>query len=165
MLMPHEVPYVNLLRSRGVMLEPETFDKLARWMPAPPPDRVGHINKKAAASISTSGAAARQLAQQLHRHLATAVSKDSHASKLATDAFRSFTRAYATHSGDLKRVFAIRNLHLGHVAHSFCLIDSPTTVASSGSALDRKRRKHKASEAAQTERWKKMKHAARHVSS
>lgn len=41
--------------------------------------------------------------------------------RLAEDAFRSFVRAYATHSTELKPIFHIKSLHLGHVAHSFAL--------------------------------------------
>ena len=31
-------------------------------------------------------------------------------------AFRSFVRAYATHSSDTKGIFRVQSLHLGHVA-------------------------------------------------
>ncbi len=34
---------------------------------------------------------------------------------------RRFTRAYATHPSSVKDVFHVKRLHLGHVAHSFCL--------------------------------------------
>ena len=58
----------------------------------------------------------------------------------------------------------VRNLHLGHVAHAFCLTETPTLVGSSGSAADRKRRKREQSAAAEADRRKKMKRAARKVS-
>ncbi|KAG2489609.1 hypothetical protein HYH03_011889 [Edaphochlamys debaryana] len=168
-LMPHEVPYVNLLRSRGVMLESESLDSLARWLPTPPEDALmsGGAGGKRAAKVARTAAegAARQLAQHFHRTLSTAVSRDPHAAKLSNDAFRSYVRAYATHSGDIKRVFAVRNLHLGHVAHSFCQLETPTTLGNSGSQMDRKRRKREAAEAAQEQRRKKMKYAARRVTS
>ncbi|KAG2442452.1 hypothetical protein HXX76_002538 [Chlamydomonas incerta] len=169
-LMPHEVPYVNLLRSRGVMLEALGWDGLTRFMPTPTFDPEGgggggggKISKKMAAAAEGLGSAgaARQLAAQLHRQLSGAVARDPHAAQLASDAFRSYVRAYATHSGDLKRVFAVRNLHLGHVAHAFCLTETPTLVGSSGSAADRKRRKREQSAAAEADRRKKMKRAAR----
>ncbi|GLI69279.1 hypothetical protein VaNZ11_013855 [Volvox africanus] len=167
LLMPHEIPYVNLLRSRGVLLEQVQLDKLARWMPAPQPDQVRLVKGKSSNSRDSGGAsggAARQLAQQLHRHVSMAVSHDPHAAKLANNAYRSFVRAYATHSGDVKRVFAVRNLHLGHVAHSFCLIETPTRLGSSASAADRKRRKWEAAATQKEERRRKMKRAAQRVS-
>ncbi|GFR40715.1 hypothetical protein Agub_g1322 [Astrephomene gubernaculifera] len=167
LLMPHEVPYVSLLRSRGVMLEQEHLDKLARWLPTPPPEAAGEGGMKrrlkGGASDSGGACAARQLAQHFHRHLSVAVSRDPHAAKLATDAFRSYVRAYATHSGDVKRWFAVRNLHLGHVAHAFCLRETPTAMGSSGAVADRKRRKREAVAAQEQERYKKMKRAAKRI--
>ena len=44
----------------------------------------------------------------------------------ARQAFRSYVRAYATHSGDSKGVFRVQLLHLGHVAKSFALRESPS---------------------------------------
>lgn len=40
---------------------------------------------------------------------------------LASDAFRSFVRAYATHTSETKKAFHVRNLHLGHVAFAHAL--------------------------------------------
>lgn len=40
---------------------------------------------------------------------------------LASDAFRSFVRAYATHTAETKKAFHVRNLHLGHVAFAHAL--------------------------------------------
>lgn len=79
------------------------------------------------------------------------------------DAFRSYVRAYATHTGEIKRVFAVRNLHLGHVAHAFCLLETPSMLGQSGSAADRKRRKAEAALKGEAERKKKMRKAAREV--
>lgn len=46
-------------------------------------------------------------------------------------AFRSFVRAYATHSTDTKGIFAVQSVHLGHVAKSFGLRESPKALRSS----------------------------------
>lgn len=46
----------------------------------------------------------------------------------ARQAFRSFVRAYATHSADTKGIFRVQSLHLGHVAKSFGLRESPTAL-------------------------------------
>lgn len=37
-------------------------------------------------------------------------------------------RAYATHSVDTKGIFAVQQLHLGHVAKSFGLVDLPKAI-------------------------------------
>jgi len=44
-------------------------------------------------------------------------------------AFQSFIRAYATYPADLKRIFHIKNLHLGHVAKSFALAETPKKIS------------------------------------
>jgi len=44
---------------------------------------------------------------------------------LAIKAFQSYLRSYATHVKATKKIFHIRNLHLGHVSKSFGLADTP----------------------------------------
>ena len=51
----------------------------------------------------------------------SAVGKDPGLRELACSAFRSFVRAYATHPAKLRKIFHVKRLHLGHVAHSFAL--------------------------------------------
>ncbi|KAK6147597.1 hypothetical protein DH2020_018509 [Rehmannia glutinosa] len=48
--------------------------------------------------------------------------------KLAKDAFSSWVRAYTAHRGELKRIFMVKKLHLGHVAKSFALKEQPSIV-------------------------------------
>jgi len=48
---------------------------------------------------------------------------------VARAAFQSFVRAYATYPADLKRIFHVRNLHLGHVAKSFALAETPSKIS------------------------------------
>jgi hypothetical protein len=43
-------------------------------------------------------------------------------------AFRSYIRAYATHSTETKAIFNVQSLHLGHVAKSFGLQDNPKNL-------------------------------------
>nr|XP_004485291.3 LOW QUALITY PROTEIN: probable ATP-dependent RNA helicase DDX31 [Dasypus novemcinctus] len=47
----------------------------------------------------------------------------------AKKALQSFIRAYATYPRELKHIFHIRSLHLGHVAKSFGLRDAPTNLS------------------------------------
>lgn len=58
---------------------------------------------------------------ELQKQLMMAVAESLEVQRLAEDAFRSFTRAYAAHPSSIKDVFHVRKLHLGHVAHSFAL--------------------------------------------
>ncbi|KAM6169971.1 ATP-dependent DNA helicase DDX31 [Rhynchocyon petersi] len=47
----------------------------------------------------------------------------------AKKALQSFIRAYATYPKELKHIFHVRSLHLGHVAKSFGLRDAPTNLS------------------------------------
>ncbi|XP_036710760.1 probable ATP-dependent RNA helicase DDX31 isoform X2 [Balaenoptera musculus] len=55
----------------------------------------------------------------------------------AKKALQSFIRAYATYPRELKHIFHVRSLHLGHVAKSFGLRDAPKNL----SALATKKKK------------------------
>lgn len=44
-------------------------------------------------------------------------------------AYQSFVRAYATYPSDLKHIFHIKNLHLGHVAKCFALRETPKEMS------------------------------------
>ncbi|CAA6659292.1 unnamed protein product [Spirodela intermedia] len=50
---------------------------------------------------------------------------------LAKSAFCSWVRAYTAHKGELKRIFMVRKLHLGHVARSFGLKEQPSLLGRS----------------------------------
>jgi ATP-dependent RNA helicase DDX31/DBP7 len=62
---------------------------------------------------------------------------------LAVDAFRSYVRAYAAHRGELKSIFQVRKLHLGHVAKSFGLRDAPSLFGKSLNKQSAKREKER----------------------
>lgn len=59
------------------------------------------------------------------------------------DAFRSYVRAYAAHRGELKSIFQVRSLHLGHVAKSFGLRDAPSLFGKSINKQNLKREKER----------------------
>lgn len=61
--------------------------------------------------------------------------------KLAKDAFCSWVRAYTAHRGELKRIFQVKKLHLGHVAKSFALKDQPSLVGKSMQMQTKKRKR------------------------
>lgn len=64
----------------------------------------------------------------LHEDLEGKVAASSALRELALEAFQAFLRAYSIHAGELKAAFAVRSLHLGHVARSFALKDAPRSV-------------------------------------
>ncbi|KAL6974639.1 DEAD-box ATP-dependent RNA helicase 17 [Sarracenia purpurea var. burkii] len=61
--------------------------------------------------------------------------------KLANKAFCSWVRAYTAHRGELKRIFMVKKLHLGHVARSFALKEQPSLVGQSFRMLTKKRKR------------------------
>ncbi|KAH9702929.1 DEAD-box ATP-dependent RNA helicase 17 [Citrus sinensis] len=61
--------------------------------------------------------------------------------KLAKDAFCSWVRAYTAHRGELKRIFTLKKLHLGHVAKSFALKEQPSLVGKSFQKQSKKRKR------------------------
>ncbi|KAJ8764178.1 hypothetical protein K2173_005103 [Erythroxylum novogranatense] len=60
--------------------------------------------------------------------------------KLAQTAFCSWVRAYTAHRGELKRIFMVKKLHLGHVAKSFALKQQPSLVGKSFQRQSKKRK-------------------------
>ncbi|KAH7548230.1 hypothetical protein JRO89_XS14G0086500 [Xanthoceras sorbifolium] len=61
--------------------------------------------------------------------------------QLAKDAFCSWVRAYTAHRGDLKGIFMVKKLHLGHVAKSFALKEQPSLVGRSFQMQSKKRKR------------------------
>ncbi|GAV67793.1 DEAD domain-containing protein/Helicase_C domain-containing protein/DUF4217 domain-containing protein [Cephalotus follicularis] len=61
--------------------------------------------------------------------------------KLAQKAFCSWVRAYTAHRGELKRIFMVKKLHLGHVAKSFALKQQPSLVGKSFQLQTNKRKR------------------------
>jgi hypothetical protein len=64
----------------------------------------------------------------LQRRFERVVLSNKFLSGAAQQAFRSYIRAYATHSLDTKGIFKIQFLHLGHVAKSFALRENPSNL-------------------------------------
>lgn len=60
---------------------------------------------------------------------------------LAKNAFSSWVRAYTAHRGELKRIFVVKKLHLGHVAKSFGLKEQPSLVNKSLQKQSKKRKR------------------------
>ncbi|XP_025112467.1 probable ATP-dependent RNA helicase DDX31 [Pomacea canaliculata] len=57
------------------------------------------------------------------------VLRDPNMQTLAAKGYQSFVRAYATYTTSLKKMFAIKDLHLGHVAKSFALRQTPSHLS------------------------------------
>ncbi|RLM99525.1 DEAD-box ATP-dependent RNA helicase 17 isoform X1 [Panicum miliaceum] len=75
------------------------------------------------------------------RSLEGFVAAEEATKKLARDAFCSWVRAYTAHRGELKKIFMVKKLHLGHVARSFGLKEQPSLVGRSHQVQLKKRKK------------------------
>lgn len=130
-LQPIELDYLKELQKHGVPLNElsvqnvldhiqvrgRTYNKQAKW----------------SALDMHPGALAMQKA------LESFIMMEESMKQLAKDAFCSFVRAYAAHRGDLKKIFQVKQLHLGHVAKSFGLKDQPSLVGKSFNKQAKKR--------------------------
>ncbi|XP_064616865.1 probable ATP-dependent RNA helicase DDX31 [Liolophura sinensis] len=56
------------------------------------------------------------------------VHHDKELFQLSQKAYQSFVKAYATYPAHLKSIFHVKNLHLGHLAKSFALRDTPKDI-------------------------------------
>lgn len=113
-LLPSETGYVSVLREQGLNL-----------------DEVDHL--KVLHKLTRADAAGRTLEEacsELQSRLEAFVDSSTDLRTLAAVAFQSFVRAYSTHARDVKTIFHVRSLHLGHLAKAFGLRLVPTALAS-----------------------------------
>ncbi|KAK6147632.1 hypothetical protein DH2020_018544 [Rehmannia glutinosa] len=118
-LQPVEVDYLKDLEKHGVTLTEYPLQKLLSSFPL---YRLKpQVNKFVSIEMHPWLVA-------LQRALESFVSAEPKVKKLAKDAFSSWVRAYTAHRGELKRIFMVKKLHLGHVAKSFALKEQPSIV-------------------------------------
>ncbi|GAU49363.1 hypothetical protein TSUD_375520 [Trifolium subterraneum] len=77
----------------------------------------------------------------LQKALESFISSKPKMEELAKKAFCSWVRAYTAHRGDLKIIFMVKKLHLGHVAKSFALKQQPSLVGKSFQNQTKKRKR------------------------
>jgi len=108
-LSPGEGTFVDVMASHGIRMSPlsleAAFDRAFKGKGGPPVTPL-----------------------TLHERLESVVTKSPQLHEAALKAFQGFVRAYSTHAGELRAVFQVRTLHLGHVARSFSLHDAPRTI-------------------------------------
>lgn len=71
----------------------------------------------------------RLIEMALQRHFESIMLDDEAMAMLAATAWQAFLRAYQTHCKESRKAFQVKKLHLGHVAKSFGLKESPSRVA------------------------------------
>ncbi|CAA2971868.1 DEAD-box ATP-dependent RNA helicase 17 isoform X1 [Olea europaea subsp. europaea] len=136
-LQPVEIDYLKDLEKHGVML---TEYPLLKLLDSFPLHRLKLPIKKLL-SVEMH-----PWVLSLQKALESLISTESTLKNLAKNAFRSWVRAYTAHRGELKQIFMVKKLHLGHVAKSFALKEQPSVVNKSFQKQIKKRRrdeKHK----------------------
>ncbi|KAL3830062.1 hypothetical protein ACJIZ3_018864 [Penstemon smallii] len=116
-LQPVEVDYLKDLEKHGVMLTEYPLLKLLSSFPL---NSLRHQVKKFVTLEM------HPWVLTLQRALESFISSEPKIKKLAQDAFCSWVRAYTAHRGELKQIFMVKKLHLGHVAKSFALKEQPS---------------------------------------
>ncbi|XP_031271266.1 DEAD-box ATP-dependent RNA helicase 17-like isoform X2 [Pistacia vera] len=131
-LQPIEVDYLQDLEKHGVLLTEYPLLKVLDGFPL-----YGHV-PRVKKFVSTES---HPWVLTLQKALESFVSAEPKMKKLAQNAFCSWVRAYTAHRGELKRMFMVKKLHLGHVAKSFALKEQPSLVGKSFQSQSKKRKR------------------------
>ena len=104
MVQEHETKFLDYLNKKGLMM----------------------INLNHVDVISKETFGDFSYADEINRRLEKFIESDKDYFNSAANAYMSFMRAYASHPN--KTIFSVKNLHYGHLAKSFGLKDSPTSL-------------------------------------
>ncbi|XP_015080545.1 DEAD-box ATP-dependent RNA helicase 17 [Solanum pennellii] len=129
-LQPIETDYLPGLEKHGVTLTEYPLQKLLDSFPL-----FGiRFHPKNFVSVDTH-----PWVVSLQKALESFTSSELKMKKMAQNAFCSWVRAYTAHRGELKGIFMVKKLHLGHVARSFALKEQPSLVNKSLQKQTKKR--------------------------
>ncbi|KAK4713805.1 hypothetical protein R3W88_019712 [Solanum pinnatisectum] len=129
-LQPVETDYLPGLEKHGVTLTEYPLQKLLDSFPL-----FGiRYHPKNFVSVDTH-----PWVVSLQKALESFTSSELKMKKMAQNAFCSWVRAYTAHRGELKGIFMVKKLHLGHVARSFALKEQPSLVNKSLQKQTKKR--------------------------
>ncbi|KAI5021068.1 hypothetical protein ZWY2020_054478 [Hordeum vulgare] len=115
-LQPVEIDYLRDLELHGVSLTEYPFQKVLDGFP---------VNGEKPLKRKPISLDMHPWILSVQRTLENYVASEATTNKLARDAFCSWLRAYTAHRGELKKIFMVKKLHLGHVARSFGLKEQP----------------------------------------
>ncbi|XP_004488115.1 DEAD-box ATP-dependent RNA helicase 17 isoform X2 [Cicer arietinum] len=130
-LQPAEIDYLQDLEKHGVSLTEYPLSKVLDSFPIS-----GNKNVKKSVFIDLH-----PWILCLQKALESFIASKPKINELAKRAFCSWVRAYTAHRGDLKRIFMVKKLHLGHVAKSFALKQQPSLVGKSFQNQTKKRKR------------------------
>lgn len=129
---PMETQYVNRLLDLGIRVKPISLPMLLKSI-ADEKQSAHMLNRKLsqgirAPSLSAIDRICQNRVQQLQYTMEQAVQGNEELKEFARSAYASFIKSYATYGREFKGIFHTRNLHLGHVAKSFALRETPSEI-------------------------------------
>ncbi|KAI9189565.1 ATP-dependent RNA helicase dbp7 [Blastocladiella emersonii ATCC 22665] len=120
LLAPHEEEFATVnLKEKLETLAPVDVNKRMAKLLRLPPDVAGSSDEWEKAAV-----------RLWQMPMEDWVARDRTARNLATLGFQAQVKGYATYPSNLKTIFHVRKLHLGHLATTFCLRDAPTDLKS-----------------------------------
>lgn len=126
-LAPSEAEYVNSLSSHKINFSEIKMEDILAVLTKD--DCFKRRQRGAQKSHATDSQEIRERATVLQTVFEDYVHSSERMVSWAKKALQSFIRAYATYPRELKPIFHVRSLHLGHVAKSFGLRDAPRNLS------------------------------------
>uniref|UniRef100_A0A0B7AQR0 ATP-dependent RNA helicase n=1 Tax=Arion vulgaris TaxID=1028688 RepID=A0A0B7AQR0_9EUPU len=124
-LMPSEVGYLQELNKHKISLSQMQISTILKHLLANisdlPQTETSNTNRQKPRTEEEAATFLQDRAEECILH-------DKSMQSLAGRGFQSYIRAYATYSKEVKDIFKVSDLHLGHVAKSYALREAPTKV-------------------------------------
>ncbi|NWS10072.1 DDX31 helicase, partial [Pachyramphus minor] len=138
-LAPSEAGYVSLLASHKINVSEMKMEKVLTSLMKDDRFKLHRPGRKK--SCGTNPQEVRERATVLQTKFENHVHSSEGTVRWAKKALQSFLCAYTTYPRNLKHIFHIKSLHLGHVAKSFGLRDAPQNLTALPTAGSKKKSK------------------------
>ncbi|KAM6047881.1 ATP-dependent DNA helicase DDX31 isoform 3-T3 [Chlamydotis macqueenii] len=140
-LAPSEAEYVSLLASHKINVSEIKMEKVLSSLMKDDRFRLQRPGRKK--SCGTDPQEVRERATVLQTKFENYIHSSEETVRWAKKALQSFLCAYTTYPRNLKHIFHIKSLHLGHVAKSFGLRDAPQNLTALPTAGSKKKNKQR----------------------
>lgn len=121
-LTPSEVEYVKVLNSHKISLQELSMEDVLSTL-------LIHMQSQRKGSRDKVPHTSQESATHLQSIFEICIYDDQKMLQKSKKAYQSFIRAYSTYPADLKHIFHIKSMHIGHVAKSFGLREAPSKIA------------------------------------
>ena len=121
-LLPSEAEFVKMLESSKIPLAEMTLELVLGKL----------LRSGITGNQGRKPSSMEEAATNLQMQIESAVMRDEELHKMASQAYVSFVRSYASYPRESRNVFCFKDLHLGHCAKSFALRDPPSKITGIG---------------------------------